>query len=294
MHIALLRQVQGELYMLASLIIALREGLEASLIVGIVFGFLRKTGQSSQARYAWYGVITAVLVSVAVALGIQAVGAELEGQAEQIFEGTMMLIAVGLLTWMIFWMRYHSRTLKSNLESELQTAMTSGNPRALFAVTFFAVVREGIETALFISAVALTAADGGTLLGTLLGLMASVIIGYAIYASTTRLNLSQFFNVTSFLLLLFAAGLLAHGIHEFQEAGLLFTLNEHLWNTGNLIAEDSTVGQLLRALFGYHASPSLEEVVVYWGYWLAILLVVPRLVDRRIAQAQSVAKPVTT
>ena len=181
--------------------------------------------------YAWAGVAAAVVVSAIVAVGIQWVGAELEGRAEQIFEGVMMLLAVIVLTWMIFWMRYQARTLKGELESDLQTAVKDSSPRGLFAVTFFAVAREGIETALLLAATAFTVNGLNTLLGTLLGLGIAAIIGVLLYASTLRLNMRMFFNVTSILLLLFGAGLFASSIHEFQEAGVLMTIQEHLWDT---------------------------------------------------------------
>lgn len=150
----------------------------------------------------------AVLVSILLALVLQIAGAELEGRAEEIFEGATMFAAVAVLTWMIFWMRYQAKSLKLSLESELESALSDGQERGLFAVTFFAVVREGLETALFLS-VAAFASDGmATLSGTLLGLGIAVLIGYVIYASMVRPNLRLFFNVTGVLLLFFADSLI--------------------------------------------------------------------------------------
>ena len=268
--------------MIASLLVAFREGVEASLIVGIVMGYLRKTGQTRYTRYAWAGVIAAIVVSVVVALVIQAVGAELEGTAEQVFEGVLMFVAVAMLTSMVFWMRFHSRTLKSSLENELGAAVRQGHPRSLFITTFVAVVREGIETALFISALTFTADSGSTILGALLGLLIAALVGYLIYVSTIRLNLRHFFDITTVILLVVGAGLFARGIHEFQEAHLLFTSNEHVWNTSSLLDENSTVGQVVKALVGYNASPSLEEVVGYLGYVVFALVGVPWLVNRQV------------
>jgi len=269
----------------AALLISLREGLEASLIIGIVFGYLRKTGQMHYQRYAWAGVIAAVLVSVLTAVGIQLIGAELEGQAEQLFEGVMMLLAVSVLTWMIFWMRYQSRALKGSIESELATK--SSNPRGLFAVTFFAVVREGIETALLLSATAFIANGAETVIGTLIGLGIAAIIGVLLYASVVRLNVRMFFNVTSIMLLLFGAGLFVNSLHEFQEAGVLLTLRAHMWDTSAILSEDSPIGLILKTLFGYHSSPSLVEVIGYIGYWVFVLLGVPWLVERRLKTTNS-------
>lgn len=275
--------------MIAALLVAFREGLEAALIVGVVFGYLKKTGQGVHYRSAWIGVVAAVAVSVVLAAGIQIVGAELEGRAEQVFEGITMFLAVGILTWMVFWMRYQSRTLKSALERDVQAAIQSGQSRGLMAVTFLAVFREGVETALFLSAAAFATNRIDTLLGALVGLSLAVLLGYLIFASSVRLNLRLFFNVTSVLLLAFAAGLLAHGIHEFQEAGWFVTLNEHVWDTNHILDEQSTLGELLGAVIGYNGNPSLLEVVGYWAYWIFALFGVRWLVDRKVTHAMRAA-----
>ncbi|MBK8035446.1 MAG: FTR1 family protein [Chloroflexi bacterium] len=280
--------------MIAPLLIALREGLEASLIVGIVLSYLRKTNQMRYQRYAWAGVLAAIAVSVLVALGIQAVGAELEGRAEEIFEGVMMLIAVAVLTWMIFWMRSQARTLKGSLETELAAVRTS--PRGLFSVTFFAVVREGVEMALLLAATAFTINGQETLIGSLIGLAVAALIGALVYASSIRLNLRHFFSVTSVLLLLFAAGMFASALHEFQEAGLLPTIIEQVWDTNGLLAVESPLGSLLKTLFGYNSTPSLVDVIGYAAYWLFALTVMPWLIDRSLkakAQADTVPAPFT-
>ncbi len=268
----------------AATLITFREGLEAALIVGIVIGYLVKIGQGRRARTAWAGVATAVALSALLAFGISAAGAELEGRAEQLFEGVTMFLAVAVLTWMIFWMRFQARFLKVSLEKEVQTAATSGQTLALFGVAFVAVFREGVETALFLSASAFAADGGGTLAGALLGLAVAAALGWLIYASTVRLNVRLFFNVTSVLLLFFAAGLLAHGVHEFQEAGLLPMLIEQVWNLNHILDEQSTLGEILKALFGYNGSPSLLEVVSYAAYWVVALVGVRWWVGRRAAR----------
>lgn len=276
--------------MLLAGFIAFREGIEASLIIGIVFGYLKKTGQTAHYRYAWIGVLAALIACILLALGIQAVGAELEGQAEQIFEGVTMLLAVGVLTWMLFWMRYQSRALKSGLERDIQQGINSGDARRLVVVTFLAVFREGVELALFLSAAAFAANPGDTLIGAVLGLASAALVGWLLFASSVRLNLQMFFKVTSFMLLVVAAGLFAHAIHEFQEAGLLFTLGENVWNTNGLIDENSTLGQLLKAIIGYNGNPSLLEVIAYWGYWLLVLVGIPWLVERRASRRLPLAQ----
>jgi high-affinity iron transporter len=273
----------------AAFLIALREGLEASLIIGIVFSFLRKTGQTRYRRYAWAGVGAALALSALVALGIQSIGAKLEGPAEQIFEGTMMLLATLVLTWMIYWMKVQARSLRGALESELAQALEAGSPRSLFAVTFFAVVREGVEMALLLAATAFVTNGMDTLIGSLLGLGAAALTGVLLYASVVRLNIRMFFSVSSVLLLLFAAGLFASSLHEFQEAGLLLTIQEHIWDVSRLLSAESPIGQVLRALFGYNPSPSLVEVIGYGGYWAFALLAMPWLVERRVRQRAPVA-----
>lgn len=258
--------------MAAAALIALREGLEAALVVGIVLAYLRRIGYSEGRRSVWTGVIVAVLASLGLAFIIQLVGTELEGRSEQVFEGATMFLAVVVLTGMIFWMHYQARLIKSSLERNVQDAVETGNRWGLMIVAFIAVFREGVETALFLSAAAFASDGRGTLIGALLGLGAAILIGFLIYASSARLNIRLFFNITSVLLLLFAAGLLANGIHEFQEAGLIPTVNGQLWDTNYLVDENSSLGQLLGAVVGYNGNPSLEEVVAYFGYWIAVLL----------------------
>lgn len=267
--------------MLPAILIGFREGLEAALIVGIVIGYLVKIGQTRQIRLAWAGVGVAVLVSTLVAVGITAVGAELEGRAEQVFEGTAMFLAVTVLTWMIFWMRTQARTLRTSLEKDIRSVVTSGQAWGLFGLTFVAVFREGVETALLLGASALAADGLSTLIGAVIGLALAAALGWAIYASTVRLNLRLFFNVTSVLLLFFAAGLLAHGVHEYQEAGLLPITIEHVWDTNSVLNETSTVGEILKALFGYNGNPSLLEVVSYMVYWVVALFGVRWWVEKR-------------
>ena len=273
--------------MIATLLITFREGVEASLIVGILLGFLKKTEQTRYAKYVWAGVAAAVVVSVAVAVAILAVGAELQGQAEQLFEGTMLFIAVALVTGMIFWMRYQSRTLKSSLESEMNAAVQKGHPRALFATAFFAVVREGIETALFISAIGFTNKSIDTLIGSVLGLFIAALVGYLIYASTLRLNLRTFFSITSLLLLVIAAGLFGRAIHEFIEVGLLPALREGVYNIGVILPAESIIGQILTALVGYNAAPDLLESIGYISFLALAIVGIPWVVDRQYRRVTS-------
>ena len=258
--------------MVSSFLLALREGLEAALIIGIVLGTLRKMRHTHFVGSVWFGVATATLISVAVALILNAVGTSFSGRAEEIFEGITMLLAAGVLTWMIFWMRVQARTMQVELETSVQQATQSGGQKALFVLAFLAVMREGIELALFLTAAAAASTQQETLIGALLGLVSAVLLGWVLFATTVRLDLQRFFQVTSVLLILFAAGLVAHGIHEFNEVGWIPPVIAPLWDTNSIINEKSTLGLMLKALFGYNGNPSLTEVFAYILYFGAIIL----------------------
>jgi high-affinity iron transporter len=276
--------------MLASFLLALREGLEAALIIGIVLGALRKMSRAELAPAVWRGTIAASLVSIIAGVALTALGLSLEGPAEQIFEGVAMLLAAGVLTWMIFWMQRQSRTIKADLETGVRRAAMATGQGALFSLAFLAVVREGIELALFLTAAALTAGTQSTIIGGLLGLAAAVFLGWSIFASTVRLDLRRFFQVTGALLLLFAAGLVGHGVHEFNEVGWIPNVIEHVYNLNPVLDENSTAGVMLKALLGYNGNPSLTETLSYVAYLGAVILALRWTGRKEItAPAQAVA-----
>lgn len=210
-------------------VLMLREGFEASLIVGIVLAFLNKTDRRDGFAAVWLGAFAAIAISIAVAIGLFAVGAELEGTAEYVWEGTAMLLAAGLLTWMIFWMRRQARTIKKELESQVQTALASGSSIALATVAFVGVLREGVETSLFFFSSVEGSKGATSIVGSIVGLALAVGLGYAFYKGSSRLDLRRFFTITSGLLLLFAGWLLARGIEEYAEAGILPENELILW-----------------------------------------------------------------
>jgi high-affinity iron transporter len=255
-------EVNGE-GMIPSFLISLREGLEAALIVGLTIGVLAKMKRSELKIVVWYGAVAAGLISLLVALILQFVGANLEGRTEELFEGFMMFLAAGVLTWMIFWMQRMS---------DVRIAISKGYRWGLFGIAFFAVLREGIETALFLTAAAMTTSTNQTFIGGLAGILVAAVLGWALFASTIRLNIQRFFQITSVLLILFAAGLFAHAIHEFNEAGLIPTLINPLWDINHILDENSVLGGILKALFGYNGNPSLTEVLAYLGYFVAVYL----------------------
>jgi len=259
--------------MLPTYLLSLREGLEAALIIGIVLGAVNKIRRNDLTPAVWLGILSAVIVSILTAVILTGFGMSLEDEAEEIFEGITMLIAAGILTWMIFWMGKQARFLKSELEAGVNKAAASTGKRAVFWLAFVAVVREGVELAIFITA-ALFAGSAESansniiqvLAGTILGLGTAALLGYTIFATTVRLDLRRFFQVTGLLLILFAAGLVAHGVHEFNEAGWIPAIVEHVWDVNMILDENSLAGELLKTLFGYNGNPSLTEILAYFAY----------------------------
>jgi high-affinity iron transporter len=259
--------------MLPTYLLSLREGLEAALIIGIVLGAVSKIRRTDLTPSVWFGTLSAVGVSILTALILTGFGMSLEDKAEKIFEGITMLLAAGILTWMIFWMGKQARFLKSELEDGVNKAAASQGKRAVFMLAFMAVVREGVELAIFVTA-AFFAGDPGQgisntiqiLAGTILGLGTSALLGYTIFATALRLDLRKFFQVTGILLILFAAGLVAHGVHEFNEIGWIPVIVEHVWDVNMILDENSVGGQLLQTLFGYNGNPSLTEMIAYFSY----------------------------
>ena len=259
--------------MLPTYLLALREGLEAALIIGIVLGAVSKICRNDLSPAVWLGTFSAIAVSILTAFLLTSFGMSLEEKAEQIFEGVTMLIAAGILTWMIFWMGKQARFLKSELEAGVNKAAASTGKRAVFWLAFVAVVREGVELAIFITAAffagdqnQLTSNIVQTLAGTILGLGTAALLGWTLFATTVRLDLRRFFQVTGILLILFAAGLIAHGVHEFNEVGWIPAIVEHVWDVNMFLDENSVVGQLFKTLFGYNGNPSLTEMIAYFVY----------------------------
>ncbi|GER80509.1 MAG: FTR1 family protein [Anaerolineales bacterium] len=256
--------------MLPSYLLSLREGIEAALIIGIVLGALRQMRRTELVPTVWAGTLAAVALSILGGVLLTMLGLSFEGAGEQIFEGITMLLAAALLTWMIFWMSRTARTLKSEIESEVHKAAFGAGKRAVFFVAFLAILREGIELALFLTASVFATDTVQTLVGAILGLGTSILLGWSMFAAIIRLDLRRFFQVTGFLLILFAAGLVAHGVHEFSEVGWIPSVIEHVWDVNAFINEDSTFGLLLKALFGYNGNPSLTEVLAYLAYFVAV------------------------
>ena len=286
--------------MSGALLITLREGLEAALIVAIVLAYLKTLNRESDFRTVWGGTLAAVAVSlIAGAIVFGAVGG-LEGAAEEITEGVIALTAAGVLTWMIFWMGRQARHIKGELQSKVDAAIEGGSAVALAMIAFVAVLREGLETALFLLSTSVgSESNAGQLIGGLIGLAVAFAIGYLVYKGSRKVNLRTFFRVTGILILFFAAGLLAKGVHEFQEVGWIGTLNEHVFDVSSvtlLNPDASTFGEFLKGLFGWSPNPSIEMIVVYFAFLLPVgwaflrgTKSVPQVKPMPVAEAQAAA-----
>lgn len=256
---------------MAAFLVMLREGVEAALIVGILLAYMHRLGRRREAQWVWAGTMSAALLSVIAGIVVFSTIGSLGERAEEIAEGVVAWVAAGLLTWMIFWMGSQARHIRGRLEGEVDTALASGGGGGLAAIAFFAVLREGLESALFlISTTVGVEADGLQFAGGLLGLAVAVVIGYLIYRGGTRIDIRVFFRVTGVLIVLFAAGLVTKGIHEFQEVGLLPAVVDPLWNLTILDPDTNVIGQFATSLFGWRPDPSFLMVIGYLAYLVPI------------------------
>lgn len=256
--------------MVSSLLVGLREGLEASVIVAILIAYLVKRDLRSYLPRVWAGVAAAVAVSLGAATLLYATSNTLGETQSAIFEGVTSVLAAVLITWLTFWMATHARAMKNELHSKVDAALT-GSTLALVGVAFFAVLREGLETAIFMfPSTQMAASAWESFIGLWIGLTISVVTGYAIYKGVIKLNLGKVFSVVGALLIVVAAGVLNYGIHEFQEAGVITFGTDIAIDTTGFIAKDGLVGSLLRGFLSYRGSASTLEVFV-WVSFIAIV-----------------------
>lgn len=273
--------------MVAGFLLALREGLEAALIIGLVLGVLDRLGRSDLRRAVWAGVILAAFLSLIAGIVFNAIGAGFEGEIEEVFEAVTMLVAAGVLTWMLFWMQRQKDQVRRAIDMQVQRAAAQGQIWGLFSIAFLAVIREGIETVLFLTAAAIRTSLNEALLGGLMGLFAAAASGWVFFSSARRLNLRLFFQISSVLLLLFAAGLIAHGVHELNEVGWVPTLIAPVWDLNPILDESSALGVFLGTIFGYNGDPSLSEVMAYLFYITLVWLAMRRATRRDGARSGS-------
>ena len=266
--------------MISSFIITFRETLEAALIIGIILAYLIKTKRQRYNNIVYLAIASAIITSIIGAFLFSSLAGGFTGTAEEIFEGTAMIFASFLITFMILWM-LKQRHIVIDLHKQVDKQIHVQHKVGLFFLVFVSVLREGIETVIFLSAASFAATTGNSLLGALWGIVAAIILGYLMFVGSKKINIKAFFNVTSIILVLFAAGLTAHGIHEFQEAKVLPTYVEHVFDINPplnddgsypLMHEKGTVGGILKGLFGYNGNPSLIEILSYLSYLLLIFI----------------------
>lgn len=259
--------------MLANYLIGLREGLEASLVVGILVAYLVRTGHRDRLPPVWFGVGIGVALSLLAGALLTFTSRALSFRAQELFGGIASIVAVAFVTWMIFWMRRTARHLKGDLQGKLDAALVMGTS-ALVATALLAVVREGLETALFIwTAVQATGSSASPLLGAVLGLVSAVVLGYLLYRRGIRLNLAKFFTYTGGALIVVAAGVLAYGVHDLQEAGLAnaFGLGTVAFDASGILPPSSWWGTLFRGLFSISATPTRLEIAVWFAYLVPVM-----------------------
>ncbi|MEA2519556.1 MAG: high-affinity iron transporter [Chloroflexota bacterium] len=268
----------------SGLLTGLREGVEAALIVSIVLAYLGRTGRSDQAARVWIGTGLAAALSLAVGIVLFNTVGALEAPYEQIFEGSMLLVAAAVVTWMLFWMRRQSGSVKGELQAAVDRAVASGGSWGLALLAFTAVIREGLETSLFLvgQATSVRAEAGWVVIGALTGLIVAAALGYGIYRGSRRLNLGSFFRWTGIALVFIAAGLLSHGLGEFVEIGALGSgpWTAVAYDISATLPHDTGFGAFLRAILGYSADPAILTITAHVAYLVIVLLLYLRPVRR--------------
>ncbi len=281
----------------SGLLTGLREGVEAALIVSIICAYLARTGNRRHFPTVFLGVGLAVGLSAVLGIALFVTVGSFEKPYEQLFEGATMLLAAGVVTWMLFWMRRQAASIKGELQAAVDRALDEGSARALGLLAFIAVIREGIETALFLTGQASSAADGAgsVVLGALVGLAIALLLGAGLYQGSRRLNLAAFFRWTGIALVFIAAGLLSYAMHEFIEIGLIPFGTQTLFDLSAILPHDAAsgnlLGQLLRALFGYSATPEATTFGVWLGYLVVVLTLYLRPIARLPARSDSSTVP---
>ncbi|GHG33145.1 MULTISPECIES: iron uptake transporter permease EfeU [Streptomyces] len=254
--------------MFGNYLIGLREGLEASLVVCILIAYLVKTGRRDALKPIWAGIGVAVGIALAFGAGLEFGSQELTFEAQELLGGSLSILAVVLVTWMVFWMKKTARHLRAELHGKLDAALAMGTG-ALVATAFLAVGREGLETALFVWASVRASSDGShaPLLGVVLGLLTAVLLGWLFYRGALRINLAKFFTWTGGMLVVVAAGVLAYGVHDLQEARFLGGLADKAFDISATVPPDSWYGTLLKGVFNFQPDPTVLQVTV-WALYL--------------------------
>jgi high-affinity iron transporter len=273
---------------LSSALIGLREGLEAALVVSILMAFLVKIDKRQALKWVWGGIVAAVLLSLAFGALISFTAAQLSFEQQELLGGSLSIVAVGMVTAMIFWMRRTARTLSGELRDKMSEALRIG-PFAVVALAFLSVGREGLETTVFLYATVQSAGLGTTepLLGFLAGLAVAILIAIALYRGAVNLNLAKFFKITGVLLIFVAAGVLGYGLHDLQEARFLPGLNTLAFDLSGPIPEDSWYGALLKGFFNYSQRTTVVQAICWVAY---VAIVLPLFLRPTKAQRAAKAK----
>ena len=275
----------------SGLLTGLREGVEAALIVSIVIAYLVRTGHTQDLAKIWLGTGVAVIASVALGLALFNTVGSFQEPYEQIFEGSTMLLAAAVVTWMLFWMRRQAASVKGELQAAVDRVIESGGAWGLALLAFTAVIREGVETSLFLVGQATSAQThaGSVVAGAVVGLAIAVLIGYGFYRGSRRVNLASFFRWTGIALIFIAAGLLSHAIHEFIEIGALGSgpWTQTAFDLSGVLSHDDGVGAFLRAIFGYSANPEVLTLIVHVAYVAATLALYLRPLPPRVPPARA-------
>jgi len=265
--------------MIASFLITFRETLEAVLIITILIAYLARINRRDLYRYVWVGAVAAMAISVLIGFVVATIHGSFTGVSEKLFEGTASILATGVLTYMVFWMAKNARRIREEIEEKVDIAITSGYVFGIATLSFIAVVREGIETILFLTAIA-TSDPKGTVMGAATGIALVMALAGLLMKGMYRLDIRRFFKVTSILLIIFAAGLLGYGVHEFMEAAETWGVNLGILaqpafniNPSDMthpLHEKGVVGSVLKTLIGYDGNPEILRIMVYLAYWIAI------------------------
>jgi high-affinity iron transporter len=276
----------------SNFLIGLREGLEASLVVGILVAYLVRTGNRGRLVALWAGVIAAISASLAAGALLTFTSHSLSFKAKETFGGVMSIVAVVLVTAMIFWMRSQSRHLKGELQGKLDLAL-AGGAFTVAGMAFLAVAREGLETALFLWP-ALQSAGSGLApgVGAVLGLLTAAVIGWLLYRRSVSLNLATFFKVTGAALIVVAAGVVAYGVHDLQEAGVLPGLHALAFDVSRLVPPDSWYGALLKGIFNFSPAATWLQVAVYVAYLVPTMVLFFRPATGRSRPAAAASPPI--
>ena len=256
--------------MLGNFLIGLREGLEAAIVVSILIAYLIKINRRDQIRSVWIGVGLALVMCLGFTTALAVTSTTLSDSAQEAFAGVVSLLAVGTVTWMIFWMKKAARALSGELRQGVDKALVTG-AAALVTLAFIAVAREGLETSIFIwSTIQATGATAGPVFGAILGLLTAVALGFLIYNQTVKLNISTFFRWTGVLLILVAAGVLMYAIHEFQELGWLPGEDNIAFDVSSTIPPESWYGSVLKGAINFTPAPSVLQVVAWFAYVIPV------------------------